>query len=433
MSTFPIDLSQVPPPDVVEALGFDAMVDAWWARAVAEEPSLAGLAESDPARKWTRTGAFREGLVRQRVNDAARACMLPSAGGGDLENLAALFNLRREVVAIGDPSADPPTEDVLESDERLRRRIQLFPAAISTAGPKSAYRFHSLNADSRIDDVDVSGPGDDSAIDPGSVRVTVLPRPAGALSVDSLPAADGELLRALLAGGSAAELLGGSLAGGGLAIDSLAWQPQNRGPYEGAYRLSAAGAGAWAAGAGAGASLFLFTAVAGIELAIADATPAAGELAWNLVRNDGREEFLGGLAGQRVLLAIAPAGAWDESLSPDTLAVLAAVRSALSGEDVRPMSDLVTVQPAEIVPYRVSATLSIGSGPDPAAVLADSRARVARAAAELHALGRGAPRATLIAALHAPGVLNVNLAEPAADVAASAIQAARATAIEVEA
>ena len=298
----PIDLSQVPPPDVIEALGFDAMVDAWWARAVAEEPSLAGLAESDPARKWTRTGAFREGLVRQRVNDGARGCMLPSAEGDDLENLAALFNLRREVVVEADPDADPPVEEVLESDERLRRRIQLFPASISTAGPKSAYRFHSLNADPRVKDVDVAGPGDDAAVRPGHVRVTAL-------------------------------------------------------------------------------------------------------------------------------AAIVDPG--DTGAAPQDL--LDAVEAALSAETVRPMGDVVTVQPADIVEYRIRATLQIGSGPDRAAVLAAAKARVARAASGLHALGRGAPRATLIAALHAPGVLNVNLASPAADVAATAVQAAHAAAIEVTA
>lgn len=292
----PIDLSQVPPPDVIEALGFDAMVDAWWARAVAEAPELAGLAESDPARKWTRTAAFREGLVRQRVNDAARACMLPSAGGADLENLAALFGLRREVVVPADPDADPPVEEVLETYERLRRRIQLFPASVSTAGPESAYRFHAVNADPRVKDVHVASPA------PGSVALAIL-----------------------------------------AAI-------------------------------------------------------------------------------------VEPA---DTGAAPQDL--LDAVEEALGAEDVRPMGDVVTAQSAGIVEYRVRATLQIGSGPDADAVLAASKARVAQAASELHALGRGAPRATLIAALHAPGVLNVELASPAADVAVTDTQAAHAAAIEVEA
>ena len=291
-----IDLSRVPPPDVIEALAFEDMVGAWWQRAVGEEPSLAGLAESDPARKWTRTGAFREGLLRQRVNDAARACMLASAGGADLENLAALFGLRRETVIAADPDADPPVEAVLETDERLRRRVQLFPASVSTAGPASSYRFHALNASALVKDVHVASPA------PGSITLTVL-----------------------------------------------------------------------------------------------------AELA-----SDG-----------------------DTGVAPRPL--LSAVEAALSDEAVRPMGDILAVQSAAIVDYSINATLEIGSGPDAAAVLAAARAAASKAALQLHALGRGAPRASLIAALHAPGVTNVTLASPAADVAAAATQAAHASAIEVTA
>ena len=292
----PIDLSLVPPPDIVEAVGFDGLVDAWWQRAVADNPELAGLVESDPARKWTRTGAFREGLLRQRINEAAEACMLARATGTDLENLAALFGLRRETVVEADPDADPPLEAVMESDERLRRRAQLFPASISTAGPESAYRFHALNADPLVKDVHVANPA------AGKITVTVLAQLV----------ADGD------------------------------------------------------------------TGIAGTEL-------------------------------------------------------LAAVEAALNAEKVRPMGDVVTVRSAAIVDYQIKARLRVGSGPDASALLAAAKAAVAEAALELHALGRGAPRSVLIAALQAPGALSVELAEPAADVAATAVQAARASAIEVTA
>lgn len=293
MSTPPIDLSLVPPPAAVEAFGFDALVQAWWERAVAGNPELAGLAESDPARKWTETGAYREGLLRRRVNDGAEACMLPRATGADLENLVALFGLRRETVLEADPDADPPVEAVLESDERLRRRALLWPASISTAGPESAYRFHALNADPKVKDVHVASPA------AGSVTVTIL-----AEIID--PADTGAAPRALL----------------------------------------------------------------------------------------------------------------------DT------VKAALSEETVRPMGDVLAVQSADIVDYRIEATLEIGSGPDSAIVLAAAQAAAAKAADALHALGRGAPRSVLIAALQAPGVLSVNLASPAADVAATSVQAAHASALE---
>ena len=294
MGTPPIDLSLVPPPAAVENFAFDALVEEWWDRAVADNPELAGLAESDPGRKWTRTGAFREGLMRRRVNDGVEACMLPRAEGDDLENIVALFGLRRETVVEADPDADPPVEAVMESDERLRRRALLWPASISTAGPESAYRFHALNADPKVKDVHVASPA------PGSVTVTIL-------------------------------------------------------------------------------------------AAIVD--PA------------------------------------DTGAAPKAL--LGTVEAALSEETVRPMGDVLAVQSAEIVDYRIEATLKVGSGPDSAIVLTAAQAAVAKAADALHALGRGAPRSVLIAALQAPGVLSVNLTSPAADVAATSIQAARASAVQV--
>ena len=58
---------------------------------------------------------------------------------------------------------------------------------------------------------------------------------------------------------------------------------------------------------------------------------------------------------------------------------------------------------------------------------------VEQAASELHALGRGVPRSVLFAALQAPGVLSVNLISPATDVAATSVQAAHATSVQVSA
>ena len=297
MSTtpLPIDLSQVPPPDIIEEIDIDRLVELAWQRAVADRPELAGLVESDPARKWLRTVAIREGLCRARVNDGARACMLASATGADLDNLAALFGVARETVTPGDPDATPPVEPVMETDERLRRRAQLFPGSISTAGPESAYRFHALGASPLVKDVAVSSPS------PGSVTVTIL-----AEIVD--PAAD--------------------------------------------------------------------TGEAGSEL-------------------------------------------------------LAAVKAALSQETVRPMGDVLAVQSAAIVDYEIDAKIKVGSGPDAALALDAATAAVTAAALQLHALGRGAPRSALIAALHVPGVLSATLAKPAADVAATSVQAARASAVKV--
>ena len=222
--------------------------------------------------------------------------MLARATGTDLENLVAIFNLERETLVPADPDADPPVEEVLESDERLRRRAQLFPASISTAGPKSAYRFHALNASPLVKDVDVANPA------AGSITLTVL-----------------------------------------------------------------------------------------AEIVNSGDTGAAGQ------------------------------------------ALLDLVEAGLSEETVRPMGDSLTVESAAIVDYDITAELTIGIGPDAGEVLAAAEAAAGKTALQLHMLGRGAPRSALIAALHVPGVLSVEMTSPAADVAATSVQAARASAIQVTA
>ncbi len=168
MSTTPtIDLSRLPPPDVVEALSFEAMLAAEITRLSTLVPGYV-VSEADPAYKILEVVAYERLLDRQRINDAARAVMLPYAMGADLDNLAALLGVERQVVDAGDPTAIPPVAPTHETDERLRLRAQLALAAVSTAGPVSSYRFHTLGADARVLDVAVASPA------AGSITVTVL-------------------------------------------------------------------------------------------------------------------------------------------------------------------------------------------------------------------------------------------------------------------
>ena len=60
-------------------------------------------------------------------------------------------------VSDGGDDGEPYTE---EGDERLRERIRLAPAALSTAGPESAYRYFVLSADPGIADVSIDCPAD---------------------------------------------------------------------------------------------------------------------------------------------------------------------------------------------------------------------------------------------------------------------------------
>lgn len=167
-----IDLSLLPVPDVVETLDYEVILAAMKADLAARAPDLAAVLalESEPLVKLLEVCAYREVLIRARVNDAAQAVTLARATGTDLDNLAALFGVARLVINPGDPLAVPPVAPTLESDADLRRRAQLALEGFSTAGPEGAYVFHALSADGDVLDVSATSPS------PGDVLVTVLSR-----------------------------------------------------------------------------------------------------------------------------------------------------------------------------------------------------------------------------------------------------------------
>ncbi|AHF89523.1 baseplate assembly protein [Opitutaceae bacterium TAV5] len=155
-----IDISGLPAPAVVETLSFDAILAEMIADLRARDPAFTALVESDPAYKIVEVCAYRELLIRARVNDAAKAVMLAYATGADLDNLAANYGVIRKVVTPADPEALPPAEAVMETDADLRRRALLSLDGLSTAGPTGAYKFHALSvAGVRDASVSSSAPG----------------------------------------------------------------------------------------------------------------------------------------------------------------------------------------------------------------------------------------------------------------------------------
>lgn len=287
-----VDLSQLPAPAVVETLSFETIFAEMLADLRARDPSFTALVESDPAYKILEVCAYRELLIRQRVNDGARAVMLAYAAGSDLDQIAANYNVQRLVVQAGNPDDIPPTEDVLETDEELRRRVLLSLEGYTTAGSVGAYIFHALSASGDCLDVSVASP----TITPGVVNVAVLSR------------------------------------------------------------------------TGSGA---------------------------------------------------AP--------SP----TLAAVTAALNAETVRPLCDTVVVESAQVIPYAITATLTLYPGAGQDQVLAAAQAAAAAYATRMHALGLDITRSGVFAALHQPGVQNVALASPAADIVVGWNQASHCTGITV--
>ncbi|WP_286075140.1 baseplate J/gp47 family protein [Stenotrophomonas sp. 59] len=173
-----VNLSQLPAPAVIEVLDFEAMFDESLTALQALDPTFDALLPSDPAFKILEVCTYLRLLDRQRVNDAARGVMLAYAGGSDLDHLAAIFGVVRQVLDPGKPQEGIPPR--YESDEDFRRRIQLGPEGFSVAGPEGAYVFHALSADPRVLDASATSSA------PGEVVVSVLSREADGTATQGL-------------------------------------------------------------------------------------------------------------------------------------------------------------------------------------------------------------------------------------------------------
>lgn len=99
-----------------------------------------------------------------------------------------------------------------------------------------------------------------------------------------------------------------------------------------------------------------------------------------------------------------------------TADLLGKVSAALNAEDVRPLTDQVTVQAATKVAFDVMAELVLRPGPDPQIVEAAAMAALDAYLADAHRIGRDVTVSGLHAALHQPGVQNVVLTSPTADI-----------------
>lgn len=172
-----IDLSQLPPPVVVEPLDFETLFnerkEAFIALYPEDEQDVIRRTlslESEPVTMLLEENCYRELLLRQRVNEAARAVMVAYSVGSDLDQLAANFNVERLTITPEDGSVVPPVPAVMESDADLRVRTPQAFEGLSVAGPTAAYEFFGLSADGRVADVSAVSPT------PACVTISVLSR-----------------------------------------------------------------------------------------------------------------------------------------------------------------------------------------------------------------------------------------------------------------
>ncbi len=186
-----VDLSKLPFPGVIEEISFEAIYqsmreqmqalqpvlfsdngkpilknarltkdnngEVWFKIPFAGEDKLLFLElESDPSARQLQVVAYREMLIRQRINNACKAVMLAYAQGADLEQIGAQFGVKRLLIKEADTDNNIPAQ--YEQDDDLRYRIQLSPEGFSTAGPEGAYIFHTLSASSQVKDAAIQSP-----------------------------------------------------------------------------------------------------------------------------------------------------------------------------------------------------------------------------------------------------------------------------------
>jgi phage-related baseplate assembly protein len=370
-----VDLSQLPFPDAVEELDYEVLLqeylDDFHARMLAVDPAFVPLTEADPAYKVLEVTAYRELLMRQRVNEAIMALCLAYARGTDLDHIGARFECERLMLDEGDPDAVPPVEPTYEADDDYRRRIQLSFEGFSVAGPEGAYKYFASSADGDVLDISVQRPN------PGEILITVLSR------VDNTG-----------------------------KIPAVTMTNQGSG-YSSAPTVSFSGGG----GTGAAGTAVLGTgADAGKVVSVNMTNLGSGYTSAPTVAFTGGGGT--GAAGTAVL----------GGYGIPTPALLAAVEAKLTDEQVRPQQDDVTVQAASNVDFAVVGELEVLAGPDHDVVKAAAQAELDAYIARSRRLGLDITLSAINAACHRPGVHRVNITSPVADVVVTKSQAARCTA-----
>lgn len=166
-----IDLSELPPPEVIATLDYEVILSEVKARMISAYPkekqsaiAAAMELESEPLNVIAQVVAYREMLLRQVVNDGAAACMLSHSKSTDLDNLVANNNTERLIVT----EATDTTDAEMESDSKLRLRAQAAFEGLSVAGPTAAYEYFARSASGKVADAKASSPA------PAEVIVSVL-------------------------------------------------------------------------------------------------------------------------------------------------------------------------------------------------------------------------------------------------------------------
>lgn len=188
-----VDLAQLPPPQIIEVLDFEVIladVKAVMIAAFPDEQKASVAAalklESEPLTILAQVIAYRELMLRQRINEGAAACMLSHSVSTDLDNLAGNLNTGR-LVRI---PATETTDAEMESDTALRLRAQSAFEGLSVAGPTGAYEYFAKSASGKVADAKATSPS------PAVVVVSILSTEGDGTASDELIATVNDTLSA---------------------------------------------------------------------------------------------------------------------------------------------------------------------------------------------------------------------------------------------
>jgi phage-related baseplate assembly protein len=170
-----MNLSDLKSPEIIEELNFEEILLRMKEDLAARAPEYTAYLESDPIVKLLEVAAYRELLLRQRINQAAKANLLAFATGSDLDNLSLFYGITRKDG---------------ETDEELRARTHAKIVGWSSSGSREAYKYHALNSDSRVKEANADSP------EPGLVRISILSKEnGGVVSSDLLESVKNYMLR----------------------------------------------------------------------------------------------------------------------------------------------------------------------------------------------------------------------------------------------
>lgn len=164
------NLSSLPNPEIIETVSYQSIFDALREDFQNRYEDFSALVESDPVIKVLEVAAYREVILRARVNDAFKATLLAFADAGDLDNLGAFYGLTR--------LAD-------ETDGELRDRTINRIQGSSTAGGAAWYRYQALTANNAVRDARVTSPA------AGEVNIALLSKELE--NLEALPIGSGNI------------------------------------------------------------------------------------------------------------------------------------------------------------------------------------------------------------------------------------------------